>query len=205
MSLQPRNVPEDVPKKTWFFARMSCRRRCRTAQPGAPRPPPCARDFHRCAMRGSCCAHRPASVRQAAAHRVRVCNTRSADSHTVTRHTIPARHVRIRVDRKTRAVSARQLTSLHDRYAGLVITRNQIVAGLPEGLEMHSWCDRRSHPFVGLETESLDAAQYGTPCDTAASRANDASGSAMLIHRVEPVYPPLAKQTHREGRVECAP
>ena len=25
---------------------------------------------------------------------------------------------------------------------------------------------------------------------------------AMLIHRVEPVYPPLAKQTHREGRVE---
>jgi protein TonB len=26
--------------------------------------------------------------------------------------------------------------------------------------------------------------------------------SAMLIHRVEPVYPPLAKQTHREGHVE---
>ena len=25
---------------------------------------------------------------------------------------------------------------------------------------------------------------------------------ATLIHRVEPVYPPLAKQTHREGRVE---
>lgn len=25
---------------------------------------------------------------------------------------------------------------------------------------------------------------------------------AMLIHRVEPVYPPLAKQTHRDGRVE---
>ena len=25
---------------------------------------------------------------------------------------------------------------------------------------------------------------------------------AMLIHRVEPIYPPLAKQTHREGRVE---
>jgi protein TonB len=25
---------------------------------------------------------------------------------------------------------------------------------------------------------------------------------AMLIHRVEPVYPPLARQTHREGRVE---
>jgi protein TonB len=25
---------------------------------------------------------------------------------------------------------------------------------------------------------------------------------AMLIHRVEPVYPALAKQTHREGRVE---
>jgi len=25
---------------------------------------------------------------------------------------------------------------------------------------------------------------------------------AMLIHRVEPVYPPLAIQTHREGRVE---
>ena len=25
---------------------------------------------------------------------------------------------------------------------------------------------------------------------------------ALLIHRVEPVYPPLAKQTHREGRVE---
>src|SRR6266404_662405 len=25
---------------------------------------------------------------------------------------------------------------------------------------------------------------------------------AMLIHRVEPVYPPLAKQTHREGRVQ---
>lgn len=25
---------------------------------------------------------------------------------------------------------------------------------------------------------------------------------AMLIHRVEPVYPPLAKQTHREGKVE---
>jgi len=25
---------------------------------------------------------------------------------------------------------------------------------------------------------------------------------AMLIHRVEPVYPPLAKQVHREGRVE---
>lgn len=25
---------------------------------------------------------------------------------------------------------------------------------------------------------------------------------AMLVHRVEPVYPPLAKQTHREGRVE---
>jgi protein TonB len=25
---------------------------------------------------------------------------------------------------------------------------------------------------------------------------------AMLIHRVEPVYPPLAKQTHRSGRVE---
>lgn len=25
---------------------------------------------------------------------------------------------------------------------------------------------------------------------------------AMLIHRVEPEYPPLAKQTHREGRVE---
>ena len=25
---------------------------------------------------------------------------------------------------------------------------------------------------------------------------------AMLIHRVEPVYPPLAKQIHREGRVE---
>jgi protein TonB len=25
---------------------------------------------------------------------------------------------------------------------------------------------------------------------------------AMLIHRVEPVYPPLAKQTHREGHVE---
>lgn len=24
----------------------------------------------------------------------------------------------------------------------------------------------------------------------------------MLIHRVEPEYPPLAKQTHREGRVE---
>lgn len=24
----------------------------------------------------------------------------------------------------------------------------------------------------------------------------------MLIHRVEPVYPVLAKQTHREGRVE---
>jgi len=24
----------------------------------------------------------------------------------------------------------------------------------------------------------------------------------MLIHRVEPIYPPLAKQTHREGRVE---
>jgi periplasmic protein TonB len=26
--------------------------------------------------------------------------------------------------------------------------------------------------------------------------------SAMLIHRVEPVYPPLAKQTRREGQVE---
>ena len=25
---------------------------------------------------------------------------------------------------------------------------------------------------------------------------------AMLIHRVEPVYPPLARQTHREGQVE---
>jgi len=25
---------------------------------------------------------------------------------------------------------------------------------------------------------------------------------AMLIHRVEPVYPTLAKQTHRDGRVE---
>src|SRR5260370_25946309 len=25
---------------------------------------------------------------------------------------------------------------------------------------------------------------------------------AMLIRRVEPVYPPLARQTHREGRVE---
>jgi periplasmic protein TonB len=25
---------------------------------------------------------------------------------------------------------------------------------------------------------------------------------AMLIHRIEPVYPPWAKQTHREGRVE---
>ena len=25
---------------------------------------------------------------------------------------------------------------------------------------------------------------------------------AMLIHRIEPVYPPLARQTHREGRVE---
>jgi TonB family protein len=25
---------------------------------------------------------------------------------------------------------------------------------------------------------------------------------AMLVHRVEPVYPPLARQTHREGRVE---
>jgi len=25
---------------------------------------------------------------------------------------------------------------------------------------------------------------------------------ALLIHRVEPIYPPLAKQTHREGRVE---
>ena len=25
---------------------------------------------------------------------------------------------------------------------------------------------------------------------------------AMLVHRVEPVYPPLAKQVHREGRVE---
>jgi protein TonB len=25
---------------------------------------------------------------------------------------------------------------------------------------------------------------------------------AMLIHRVEPVYPPLARQTHRDGRVE---
>ena len=24
----------------------------------------------------------------------------------------------------------------------------------------------------------------------------------MLIHRVEPVYPTLAKQTHRDGRVE---
>jgi protein TonB len=24
----------------------------------------------------------------------------------------------------------------------------------------------------------------------------------MLIHRVEPVYPPLAKQTHHEGKVE---
>ena len=24
----------------------------------------------------------------------------------------------------------------------------------------------------------------------------------MLIHRVEPVYPPLARQTHREGHVE---
>jgi protein TonB len=26
--------------------------------------------------------------------------------------------------------------------------------------------------------------------------------SAMLLHRVEPVYPPLARQTHREGQVE---
>ena len=26
--------------------------------------------------------------------------------------------------------------------------------------------------------------------------------SAMLIHRVEPVYPPLARQTHRQGQVE---
>jgi protein TonB len=26
--------------------------------------------------------------------------------------------------------------------------------------------------------------------------------SAMLIHRVEPVYPPLARQIHREGQVE---
>ena len=25
---------------------------------------------------------------------------------------------------------------------------------------------------------------------------------ALLIHRVEPVYPPLAKQIHKEGRVE---
>jgi protein TonB len=25
---------------------------------------------------------------------------------------------------------------------------------------------------------------------------------AMLIHRVEPIYPPLARQIHREGRVE---
>jgi protein TonB len=25
---------------------------------------------------------------------------------------------------------------------------------------------------------------------------------AMLIHRVEPVYPPLARQTRRDGRVE---
>ena len=24
----------------------------------------------------------------------------------------------------------------------------------------------------------------------------------MLVHRVEPVYPPLARQIHREGRVE---
>ena len=24
----------------------------------------------------------------------------------------------------------------------------------------------------------------------------------MLIHRVEPIYPPLARQIHREGRVE---
>jgi len=57
--------------------------------------------------------------------------------HTVTRHTIPARHVRIRVDRKTRAVSARQLTSLPRSLRG---TRHhpqiRLWLGYPKGLEM---------------------------------------------------------------------
>jgi len=48
----------------------------------------------------------------------------------------------------------------------------------------------------GLRTSS--AATTNGDSHKTASRP----GNAMLIHRVEPVYPPLARQTHREGRVE---
>jgi periplasmic protein TonB len=61
-----------------------------------------------------------------------------------------------------------------------------------------SWC-------VGLDSKDNGRRPQPPPPDaTVKARLVRVTrlDPAMLIHRVEPVYPPLAKQIHREGRVE---
>jgi len=80
---------------------------------------------------------------------------------------------------------------------------NQIVAGQPEGIG-----DGIPGAIDGLIPLSDSRQRVLTPPNTErqATRPQVVQMThldpAMLIHRVEPVYPPLAKQTHREGRVE---
>jgi protein TonB len=61
-----------------------------------------------------------------------------------------------------------------------------------------SWC-------VGLDGKG-DSRRPQPPTPVATVKAQlvhiTRLDPAMLIHRVEPVYPPLARQIHREGRVE---
>ena len=80
---------------------------------------------------------------------------------------------------------------------------NQLVAGPPEGIG-----DSILGAIDGLIPLSDSRQRVLTPPNTERQAARPQVvrmtqlDPAMLIHRVEPVYPPLAKQTHREGRVE---
>jgi len=139
MSLEPRNVPEDVPKEGLGSLR-GCLVEGDAGQRSRERASAaCARDFHRCAMRGSCCAHRlplfgkPQRIAYAYANTVPPYSPYRNATHN---SGAPRPH-----GRKTRAVSACQLTFLLRSLRG---TRHhpqiRLWLDYPKGLEMHSCC-----------------------------------------------------------------
>lgn len=73
-----------------------------------------------------------------------------------------------------------------------------------EGLNLHSGEATNLIPLPGNETGPQPPAptQPERSAPSAPVRRSEGVQSALLIHRVEPRYPPLAQQIHREGTVQ---
>jgi protein TonB len=62
--------------------------------------------------------------------------------------------------------------------------------------------DSRGIPFSDLARGPERPAEHTSTVKPATVRRSELAQTAKLIHRVDPSYPPLARQLRREGRVE---